>query len=79
LSDRIQASCRLLILVGIAGIGKTALAERLAVELQDWFDGDWSRFHQENFDNEEQSIDFASVAARWLERWGEVITLFLYL
>ncbi len=35
LSDRVQASCRLLILVGIAGICKTALAERLAVELQD--------------------------------------------
>lgn len=74
LSDRVQASCRLLILVGIAGIGKTALAERLAVELQDWFDGDWSRFHQENFDNDEQAADFSSVAVRWLEKWGELIT-----
>ncbi|MBD2166410.1 TIR and AAA domain-containing protein [Calothrix membranacea FACHB-236] len=74
LSDRVQASCRLLIFVGIAGIGKTALAERLAVELQDWFDGDWSRFHQENFDNDEQAADFSSVAVRWLEKWGELIT-----
>jgi len=74
LSDRIKTSCRLLILVGIAGIGKTALAERIAVELQDWFDQDWSRFHQENFDNEEQATDFSSVAARWLERWGEAVT-----
>lgn len=74
LSDNVQASSRLLILVGIAGIGKTALAERLAVELQEWFDNDWNCFHQENFDNEEQTTDFASVAARWLERWGKIVT-----
>ena len=47
LSDRIQDSCRLMILVGITGIGKTALGERLAVELEDWFSGDWTKFHQE--------------------------------
>jgi nucleoside phosphorylase len=74
LSHRIQESCRLLILVGMTGIGKTALGERLAVELEGWFDGDWSRFHQENFEDEQQSSDFASVAARWLEKWGELIT-----
>jgi nucleoside phosphorylase len=74
LSTRIRASCRLLILVGITGIGKTALGERLAVELSDWFEGDWSKFHEENFDDEQQSNDFASVAARWLEKWGELIT-----
>jgi|GEM_PF-1582775 len=74
LSQRVQNSCRLLMLVGITGIGKTALGERLAVELSDWFDNDWTRFHQENFDDEQQSSDFASVAARWLEKWGELIT-----
>jgi hypothetical protein len=74
LSTRIRSSCRLLILVGITGIGKTALGERLAVELSDWFEGDWSKFHEENFDHEQQSNDFASVAARWLEKWGELIT-----
>lgn len=74
LSDRIRSNCRLLILVGITGIGKTALSERLAVEVADWFENDWSRYHQENFDNEEQTSDFASVAARWLEKWGELIT-----
>jgi len=73
LSSRVRGSCRLLILVGITGIGKTALGERLAVELSDWFDGDWSKFHEENFENEEQANDFASVAARWLEKWGELI------
>ncbi|MEP0858248.1 NB-ARC domain-containing protein [Trichocoleus sp. DQ-U1] len=70
LKEKIQGSCRLLILVGIAGIGKTALAERLVVELQP----DWTKFHQENFENEQQASDFASVAARWLEKWGEAIT-----
>jgi nucleoside phosphorylase len=74
LSPRIRSSCRLLILVGITGIGKTALGERLAVELSDWFEGDWSKFHEENFDDNPQSNDFASVAARWLEKWGELIT-----
>ncbi len=74
LSSRVRGLCRLLILVGITGIGKTALGERLAVELSDWFEEDWSQFHEENFDNEEQANDFASVAARWLEKWGELIT-----
>ncbi len=75
LAQKIQGSCRLLILLGIAGIGKTALAERLAVELQDdRFLGDWSKFHQENFENQQQASDFASVAIRWLEKWGERIT-----
>jgi hypothetical protein len=62
LSSRVRGSCRLLILVGITGIGKTALGERLAVELADWFEEDWSKFHGENFDNEEQANDFASNA-----------------
>ena len=74
LKSRIQESCRLLVLVGMTGIGKTALCERLAVELSDWFGGDWSKYYQENFDNEEQSSDFASVAARWLEKWGQLVT-----
>jgi hypothetical protein len=70
LTEKVQGSCRLLILLGIAGIGKTALAERLAVELQD----DGRKFHQENFENQQQASDFASVAIRWLEKWGERIT-----
>ena len=74
LKSRIRESCRLLVLVGMTGIGKTALGERLAVELSDWFGGDWSQYYQENFDNEEQTSDFASVAARWLEKWGQLIT-----
>lgn len=72
LSQKLRGTYRLLILVGITGIGKTALAERLTVELQDWFSGDWkNKFKRANFDYEDKANDFASVAARWLEEWGE--------
>ncbi|NEZ58692.1 5'-methylthioadenosine/S-adenosylhomocysteine nucleosidase [Adonisia turfae] len=74
LSTLIQGNCRLLMLLGITGIGKTALGERLSVEVIDWLGNDWSHYHQENFDNDQQSGDFISVAARWLEKWGELVT-----
>jgi nucleoside phosphorylase len=75
LSQQILGSCRLMMLVGIAGIGKTALGERLTVELAtSWLGNDLTRFHQESFDDEQQLFDFISVAARWLENWGELIT-----
>jgi nucleoside phosphorylase len=74
LSNRIRGKVRLLMLVGITGIGKTALGERLSMEVADWFEGDWSHYHQENFDDEQQGADFVSVAARWLEKWGELVT-----
>ncbi|NES66396.1 MAG: ATP-binding protein [Okeania sp. SIO2D1] len=75
LTTKVKESCRLLILVGISGIGKTALAEKLAVELhQEFLQGDWSKFRQENFDNEQETRDFRSVAIRWLKKWGESLT-----
>lgn len=71
LSEKLRGSCRLLLILGLTGIGKTALAERLAVELEDWFDGDWKkRFQRANFDYEDKPTDFDTVAARWLEGWG---------
>jgi DNA polymerase III delta prime subunit len=72
LNQKLRGSCRLLLILGLTGIGKTALAERLAVELQDWFGQDWkNRLRRANFDNEDKATDFASVAAGWLEDWGE--------
>ncbi|MEZ2228008.1 MAG: ATP-binding protein [Microcoleus sp.] len=68
LSDRVNSSCRVLLLVGITGIGKTALAERVVQELR----GDW-REHRENFEDEKKVSDFAAVALQWLEKWGESI------
>jgi nucleoside phosphorylase len=72
LSDRLRGNCRLLMLVGMTGIGKTSLGERIAVEIAPWFENDWSHYHQEDLD--QQASDFASVAARWLEKWGELVT-----
>ena len=42
------------------------------MQLQDWFSGDWkNKLRRANFDYEDKATDFASVAARWLEEWGE--------
>lgn len=68
LSKKVRGSCRVLVLVGITGIGKTALAERLVQELR----GDWTE-HKENFEDENKASDFASVALQWLEKWGEIV------
>lgn len=69
LSDRLRASCRLLLILGLTGIGKTALAERLAVELQDWLQEDWkNRWRIANFDKG-KATDFVSVAKNWLYEW----------
>lgn len=72
LSEKLRGSCRLLLILGLTGIGKTSLAERLAVQLQDWLSEDWkNKFRRANFDYEDQATGFISVAARWLEEWGE--------
>lgn len=72
LSNKLRGPCRLLLLLGLTGIGKTALAEKLAVELQDWFGGDWkNKFRFARFDYDDKATDFASVATRWFEEWGQ--------
>ncbi|MCC3421958.1 MAG: ATP-binding protein [Microcoleus sp. PH2017_01_SCD_O_A] len=68
LSDRLQSSCRVLLLVGITGIGKTALAEKLVEELR----GDWTEL-RDNFEYDKKASDFASVALQWLEKWRETV------
>ena len=75
LSQKLRNSCRLLLILGLTGIGKTALAERLVVELQDLIQGDWNnKLLRANFDYDEKSTDFASIAAIWLESLGEQIS-----
>jgi hypothetical protein len=70
LSEKLRGTCRVLILTGITGIGKTASAERLAVELQ----GYWTECCGVNFDDKERVTDFASVAAELLTGWKETVT-----
>ena len=70
LSDRLKSSCRVLLLVGITGIGKTALAERLVQKLR----GDW-REHRDNFEENNKASDFANVALKWLDTWGETVPI----
>ncbi len=70
LRDKVLRSCRVLLLVGITGIGKTALAERLVEELR----GDWIEL-RENFEKQEAVPNFAQVAIQWMEKWEENLPL----
>ena len=72
LLTKLSGSCRLLLLTGIAGVGKTALSERLALTLQTMLKP--VHFLRSNFDNQEQPTDFASVSARLLESCGQFVT-----
>jgi len=66
---KLQGDCRVLILTGITGIGKTALAERLAVENQ----GTWTKFDRVDFDRQPVT-DFVRVAETLLVGWDETVT-----
>ncbi|MTJ13562.1 ATP-binding protein [Anabaena sp. UHCC 0187] len=66
---KLRGDCRVLILTGITGIGKTAFAGRLAVELL----GNFPKSIKINFDHY-QNTDFASVAALILTGSGEILT-----
>jgi len=74
LSDQLKSGCRLLVLVGITGIGKTALAERLTFEMEEWLQDDLSRIYRENFDYQDKVVTFADVGARLLESQRESVT-----
>jgi pimeloyl-ACP methyl ester carboxylesterase len=75
LTIKVQDECRVLLILGLTGIGKTALAEKLALDLEDWLEGDWkNRFRRANFDYFDKPTDFVTVATRWLEEWGEKLT-----
>ncbi|MEO0827714.1 MAG: AAA family ATPase [Cyanobacteria bacterium J06642_9] len=66
---QLTGSCRLLIITGIAGVGKTALAERLSLALSDF-----GTPLRENFDAQDHTPDFGSFAARLLEKLGQAVT-----
>ena len=71
---RLNGNCRLLLIEGITGIGKTALAECLADRLYvGHLENNWQFFLLDRFDVDTKSTDFTSAASRWLEEWGEMI------
>ncbi|MBD2580126.1 AAA family ATPase [Oscillatoria sp. FACHB-1406] len=71
LTEKLTDSFRLLLILGLTGVGKTALAERIALERPDWFGGNWQQgFIRASFDNPSQATDFLSTATQWLQAWG---------
>ncbi|MBD2087116.1 tetratricopeptide repeat protein [Coleofasciculus sp. FACHB-542] len=70
LSEKLRGQCRVLVITGIAGQGKTALAERLAsVELRE----DWQQYKCVNF-YDRGMRDFVSAADTLLTQLGEEVT-----
>jgi hypothetical protein len=67
IKQNISGSSRIVILNGITGIGKTALAEKLYTELI--IETKWNKLLRVNFDNQDQSDfgNFVTVADRWLQ------------
>jgi hypothetical protein len=63
LIDKLQTDCRLVVITGLTGSGKTTLAERIAAELQP------VRYDRVEFDRGEDR-DFARGAATMLEKMG---------
>jgi hypothetical protein len=74
LSTKLRESHRVLLILGLTGIGKTALAEKISLELRGWLGKNWeSRFLRANLENEANTIEFATVARRWLEEMGQKV------
>jgi Cdc6-like AAA superfamily ATPase len=70
LTEKLRGQCRVLVITGITGQGKTALAERLAsVELR----GDGQQYKCVNFDDRGMR-DFVSAADTLLTQLGEEVT-----
>ena len=67
LKKKVNGNCRLLLLLGITGIGKTALAEKVADEVQTRF----TKILRVNFDRDDSPRDFAIIANRWLDELGD--------
>lgn len=74
LESKLKGTCRLLLIGGIAGIGKTALAERLLIELQKNDTNYILQPLRANFDDQENLKDFVSFATHLLEACGQTVT-----
>lgn len=70
LSTKLSKDCRVLVLAGITGIGKTALGHRLAQALH----SNGLKCEKPVTFDDDRARDFASVAADLLIRWQELVT-----
>jgi hypothetical protein len=70
LRDRLK-QLRILALLGMTGIGKTALAERLAIDTE----REWIKILRINFDDEENCQDFYAIAVKLIGELGEIVSL----
>lgn len=61
-------SRRIVIILGLTGIGKTALAECLIARIRS--EKDSLNLQRANFENPQKANHFATVGMQWLERWG---------
>jgi len=73
ISEEIQNGRRLILLTGMAGIGKTALAERVVLKLTTWLPLDRYPVSRLNFDHQAHGTDFITIAMKWLADWGEAV------
>ena len=70
LIEKLNNSCRLLLILGITGVGKTALAEKTILEFKNNFITDNSSFQRITFDAGTSLKDFTTLATQWLDNWG---------
>jgi hypothetical protein len=66
---KLQSSCRVVLLLGMTGIGKTSLAESLIIDLR----GDWNEL-RENWENTSCPKDFVTVVNSWLATFGQKVS-----
>jgi len=66
LSQKILSNCRIAIILGITGIGKTALAEKIADETRPV----WDQIVRLNFDDDKVSESFLEAAKSLLKQFG---------